>query len=135
MEVCLAIKKGIFNYDPLIECLVHPLADGGEGTLDVLADCLNLRTIKVEVNDPLFRPVDAHYQMSGDKSFIEMSLASGLQLLNAEERNCMRTTSYGTGELILHAIRNNARKIYLFIGGSATNDAGIGLACSMTDMT
>ena len=73
----------------------------------------------------------ASYYKKGQVAFIEMAMASGLQLLTAEERNCMETSSYGTGELMVDAIRNGATELFLFVGGSATNDAGIGMASAL----
>ena len=130
-QVCEAVAAGIHKYDAQIECLFHPLADGGEGTLDALEDTLNLQSISLEVNDPLFRPVEAGYRLTTDTAFVEMSQASGLQLLAESERNCMDTTTFGTGELIHDAIKHGARQIYLFVGGSATNDAGLGMASAL----
>ncbi len=130
-EVCLAIQKGIYKFDSKIETILHPLADGGEGTLDVLEKTMNLQTVHVEVHDPLFRPISFFYKKNNDTAFIEMAATSGLQLLKNEERNPMHTTTFGTGELILDAIQKGVKKIYLFIGGSATNDAGIGMAAAL----
>ena len=92
---------------------------------------LNLEPVILEVNDPLFRPIMATYYRSENSAYIEMAMASGLQLLNVEERNAMHTSTYGTGELIVDAVKNGATEIYLFVGGSATNDAGIGMASAM----
>ncbi|MEW7291392.1 glycerate kinase [Aquimarina sp. 2304DJ70-9] len=126
--VCDAIATGINKYDPTIEVVKHPLADGGDGSLDILEQHLDLKTIAVTVNDPLFRPIKAHYKKTNNIAYIEMATASGLALLKKKERNCMHTTTYGTGELILNAIQRGATTIYLSIGGSATCDLGIGMA-------
>ena len=104
------------------------MADGGEGTLDILISLLGLRTVRTTVHDPLFRPIPAHYGVVGKVAYVEMAVASGLPLLNEAERDPLRTTSFGTGELIRHAIAHGAQTVYLFVGGSATNDAGIGMA-------
>lgn len=130
-QVCEAIAKGIKRFDPAIETVLHPLADGGEGTLDILSSSMDLKDISIEVNDPLFRPVKAVYKMGGNKAYIEMAAASGLPLLTQEERDCLQTTTYGTGEMILDAIEKGAEHVYLFVGGSATNDAGIGMAAAL----
>ena len=127
-EVCQSIKRGINRFDQEIHCVLHPLADGGDGTLDVLKSVLKLKSRQVEVKDPLFRPLTAGYLYDDTTAYIEMSRASGLELLTPEERNCLVTTSYGTGQLIRDAIEKGLQTIYLFIGGSATNDAGIGAA-------
>ncbi len=130
-EVCRAIQKGINKYDPAIETILHPLSDGGEGTLEILGNTLDLETIYLTVNDPLFRPVQAFYKKNKDTALIEMATASGLELLNNKERNCLFTTTYGTGEMMLDAIEKGVKNIFLFIGGSATNDAGMGMAAAL----
>ncbi|MCB0621345.1 MAG: glycerate kinase, partial [Saprospiraceae bacterium] len=88
---------------------------------------------KVEVNDPLFRPVEGRLGLSGDghTAFVEMAQAAGIQLLARAERNCLYTTTFGVGELILGALERGARRILLGIGSSATNDAGIGMASAL----
>lgn len=130
-EVCTALSKGLKKNNPNLEIITRPMADGGDGSLEVLAHYFDLKTITVEVDDPLFRPINASYKMVGTTAYIEMAAASGLALLGKKERNCMETTSFGTGELILDAIRKGATSIYLFIGGSATNDAGMGIASAL----
>jgi glycerate kinase len=127
-QVCEAITLGIHDYDTEIEVVSHPLADGGEGTLDLLEAALKLKRVVVTVKDPLYRPVKSYYLKNDTEAFIEMALASGLQLLREEERNPLKTSTYGTGQLIEHAIRQGAKHIYLMIGGSATNDGGAGMA-------
>ncbi|WP_109829404.1 glycerate kinase [Reichenbachiella versicolor] len=130
-EVCAAIAKGVHKSFPKAEIITQPLADGGEGTLEAIEKSLSLESRTIEVHDPLFHKIKAPYMYKGDMAFIEMSKASGLQLLNKEDRNCMYTTSLGTGELIKDALQHGAKNIYLFIGGSATNDAGIGIASAL----
>jgi len=130
-EVCEALKAGIKKANLSAEIFSKPLADGGDGSLEVLQYYLDLKMITITVNDPLMQPIQASYSMTGDTAYIEMSKASGLILLVAAERNCMHTTSFGTGELITDAIEKGATKIYLFIGGSATNDGGIGIASAL----
>lgn len=133
IQVCEAIAEGIQEVAPGIEIIQCPLADGGEGTAEILTYHTQGNTITKEVNDPLMRPVEASFGISGDgtTAFIEMAVASGLYLLKAEERNCLYTTTYGTGELILEAIHRGVRKIILGIGGSATNDCGMGMAVAL----
>jgi glycerate kinase len=129
-EVCLAVERGIKK--TCDECSIEkvPLADGGEGTFDFLVNHFNAKIIHTEVNDPLFRKIVSAYGISDDgyTAFIEMAKASGLQLVENARQNPLHTTSIGTGELILDAINNGVKKIILGIGGSATNDAGIGMA-------
>lgn len=131
LEVCNALEKGIKTFDPTIEILQHPLADGGEGTLSIISTFLELKNCTTKVKNPLFEACEASYAVSHDTAFIEMTAASGLQLLSENQRNCYYTSSYGTGELILDAITRGYKKIVLFIGGSATNDAGIGMAAAL----
>jgi len=131
MEVCNAIEDGIKKANPLIETLKHPLADGGEGTLDILQNYFNLESFTVKVMNPLFKEIKATYKASEGTAYIEMSNASGLQLLEENEKDCYYTSTFGTGQLILDAIQKGYKNIVLFIGGSATNDAGIGMATAL----
>lgn len=131
LEVCLAIENGIKKFDSAIETIKHPLADGGEGTLDILQNYFELKTVSLLVKDPLFRDITATYMVSEDTAYIEMSNASGLQLLKEKDKNCCNTTTFGTGQFILAAIQKGFKNIVLFIGGSATNDAGIGMAAAL----
>jgi glycerate kinase len=131
-EVCEALARGLStNQEHEIKQL--PLADGGEGTQDFFLNYWNGKRIKVSVHDPLMRPFRAEYILSldGKSAFIEMATASGLLLLKAAERNPMHTTTFGTGELVRHALDQGVAEIYLGIGGSATNDAGLGMLGAM----
>lgn len=130
LQVCQAIERGVKLADSSIETFIFPLADGGEGTAEILAYHTGGRWETVQVHDALFRPIQAGYGISADgqTAFIEMAQAAGLQLLKTEERNPLKTSTYGVGELILSAMQKGVRKIVLGIGGSATNDAGIGMA-------
>ena len=130
-EVCGSMERGIHRYDSSIEVVKLPLADGGEGTLDVLEETLSLARAELVVNDPLFRPVSTYYLRNETQAFIEMARASGLQLLKEEERKPLLTSTFGTGELIKHALDQGVEEIYLLIGGSATNDGGIGMAAAL----
>ena len=127
-QVCAAMSEGIHAVDETIEVIVQPLADGGEGTSDLLEQALGLQKEWVVVNDPLFRTIKAHYLRNEEVAFIEMAHASGLQLLEENERSGLNTTTFGTGDLIKHALEQGVKEIYLMIGGSATNDGGIGMA-------
>lgn len=133
LEVCRAIARGLRRALPQAELLLFPMADGGEGTAEILTYHSRGERIEKEVNDPLFRPVTAGYGLSGDgkTAFIEMAAASGLPLLKQDERSALKTTTFGTGELILDAIERGVEKILLGIGGSATNDAGMGMAAAL----
>ncbi|MFM8294899.1 MAG: glycerate kinase [Microcystaceae cyanobacterium] len=112
------------------EIITHPLADGGEGSLEAIAACLpHYQWITLTVTGPLpNQTVTAKYLWltASQTAFIEMAQASGLTLLQPADYNPELTTTYGTGELIHHAIQQGAKQIYLVIGGSATNDAGLG---------
>lgn len=132
-EVCAAIEQGLLTIDPSLSIKSIPMADGGEGTCEILTENSGGSIISVEVSDPLFRTIKASYGISGDgtTAFIEMARASGLQLLKKEEQNPLKTSTYGTGELIADAINRNVKKIVLAIGGSATNDAGMGMAAAL----
>jgi glycerate 2-kinase len=129
-EACDALERGIKKRRPKSTIQKFPLADGGEGTLEVIQQAHGGTWISVDVQDPLFRKIQAEYLWLADQkmAYIEMSRASGLMLLTAKERNPGLTSSIGTGELILAAIEKGAEKIVLTLGGSATNDAGIGMA-------
>lgn len=128
-KVCEAIKKGFLHSDKELEFKIIPMADGGEGTAAMLAEYTGGKMIQVEAKDPFFRPVQASYGISGDgkTAFVEMASASGLQLLRPEERNARRGTTYGTGQLIRSALDNGVSEVVLGVGGSATNDGGIGM--------
>lgn len=129
-EFCDTVEKGLKKVFPEAKVVKTPLADGGDGTIEVVADYLDASSVSVQVKDPLFRNMEARYLLSGDglTAYIEMSEASGYKLLDKGEMNCMHTTSLGTGELIVDALEKGARKIVLGIGGSATNDGGMGMA-------
>ena len=106
-----------------------PMADGGEGTVDALLAACGGEKIRAVVEDPLGRPVEASYAMlPGGRAVIEMAAASGLTLLAPGERDPRATSSYGTGQLILDALTRGARDVTVALGGSATNDGGMGLA-------
>ena len=128
-EVASAAERGI--HATLPDCHVQKIAiaDGGEGTVEALVTTLNGEWREVRVHDPLMRPIMARYGVvdGGRTAVIEMSAASGLPLLTPEERNPLLTTTYGTGEMIADALRRGARRLLIGIGGSATNDAGMGM--------
>jgi glycerate kinase len=129
-EVCDAVSDAILDINTLHKIEKVPLADGGEGTFEILVARFEGHIKKVSVLDPLHRPIIAEYGLSkdGTQAFIEMAKASGLQLLKEDERNPLFCSSIGTGQLILDALNEGVTHITLGIGGSATNDAGIGLA-------
>src|SRR5687767_12816798 len=112
-EVCAAIVSGVRHAVTATDIIEIPLADGGEGTRAILTKASGGRDVTVRVSDPLGRTMDAVYGISADgrKAFIEMSAASGLQLLKPAEHNPLNTSTVGTGELIRHALDNGAREI------------------------
>ncbi|MFN8357607.1 MAG: glycerate kinase [Spirosomataceae bacterium] len=128
-----ALAQGIGRSFPAAQCRVLPLADGGEGSLEVLKMALHGEYVSCEVHDPLFRKIPASYLWieANQTAIVEMARASGIELLRPEERNCLITTSLGTGELIRHALDKGARHITLTVGGTATNDAGMGMAAAL----
>lgn len=123
-----AVKRGILKACPDAEVTVLPLADGGEGTLDCIAPYIGGEEIRLKVAGPLGDPVDSSYiyDRKNETAYIEMAKASGLTLISEEERNPYLTTSYGTGELIRDAVEKGVERLYVFIGGSASNDGGAG---------
>ena len=129
-EVCNAIRSGLTQADPNLNITSVPMADGGEGTCELLTQHFHGDTISVEITGPRFKRINAEYGISkdGNTAFIEMAKASGLQLLKPEDRNPLLTTTLGTGELIKDALNRGVKKILMGIGGSATNDGGIGMA-------
>jgi glycerate kinase len=132
-EVCRAIEEGVMLAFPRALTDSVPLADGGEGTARILTANTNGKFVSVDVHDPLGGIIQAQYGISGDGStaFIEMSVASGLSLLSPDEYNPLLTSTFGTGELIRHALESGVKKIVLGIGGSATTDGGIGMAAAL----
>ena len=128
-EVCIAMEKGIKRVNKNIECIHVPMADGGEGTTQSLVDATGGTMYNCEVYGPMGDKVIARYGILGDgkTAVIEMAEASGIQLVNIEDRNPMIATTYGTGELIKEVLDKNVERIIIGIGGSATNDAGAGM--------
>ncbi|MHB9038504.1 MAG: glycerate kinase, partial [Armatimonadota bacterium] len=128
VEAADAIKQGVISALADAEIVKIPLADGGEGTLEALVQATGGQLRKIEVYDPLMRPVKACFGLldGGKTAVIEMASASGLPLLSEDECNPLITSTYGTGQLMLAAVELGVEKIILGIGGSATNDGGTG---------
>ncbi len=128
-----AVKEAIYRLDSKTEVLVKPLADGGEGTVDALAEGAYSETHALEVKDPLLNTVIAKYCIlkASNTAVIEMASASGLTLIPQDKRNPLETTTYGVGELIKDAIKNGCRRFIVGIGGSATNDGGTGMLTAL----
>ena len=129
IQVAEAISKGVLKIIPNAEIIKIPISDGGEGLLDALVNDKNGKIITVKVYDPLYRSIAAEYGIlnEGTTAVIEMAKASGLELLKEQEKNPYNTSSYGTGQLILDALDRGCQKIIIGIGGSATNDGGMGM--------
>ncbi len=123
------IEKGARKVFEFADILSIPMADGGEGTVQSLVDSTKGVIVSTKVSGPLLKEVEAFYGILGDgaTAVIEMAAASGLPLLREDERNPMKTTTFGTGELIKHALDRGCKKIIIGIGGSATNDGGAGM--------
>ena len=133
LEFCSAVEEGVKAILPDVEVLKLPLADGGDGTIEVVNFYLNGIEVKVTVNNPFFQLIEATYLYSEalKTAFIEMAEASGVKLLKQEQFDCKNATTLGTGEMIVDAINKGASKVILGIGGSATNDCGIGMATAL----
>lgn len=131
IEVAQAATRGIKAVYPDCEVIAVNVADGGEGTVEAIVNTLGGEMVTATVSDPLGRPIQARYGIAGNKAIIEMAAASGLPLLRPEERNPWLTSTHGTGELIMDAMRRGCRQFLIGIGGSATNDAGTGMLKAM----
>jgi len=130
LEVATCIEKGIRRVMPRARCIKIPMADGGEGTVQSLVDATGGRFVRRRVTGPLGEKVMARYGILGDgtTAVIEMAEASGLPLVPRDKRNPLKTTTYGTGELIIDALKRGVSQIIIGIGGSATVDGGSGMA-------
>lgn len=128
-DVAEEIKKGFLEIFPSAHYTLLPVADGGEGTVEAMVAALKGQIINTEITDPLGAKGHAHYGLSGDKqcAIIEMASASGLERVPVAQRDPRITTSYGTGELIKHALDQGISRCIIGLGGSATNDAGSGM--------
>lgn len=128
LQAGAAAKEGILRAIPTATVSVKPVADGGEGTVNALVSGLSGRSVTIAVTGPLDETVEATYGILPDHTaVIEMAEAAGLPLVPAEKRNPMNTTTYGVGEMILHALDEGCRSFIIGIGGSATNDGGTGM--------
>ena len=131
LDVATAASAGVIEVYPDSEIVSVNVADGGEGTVEAIVDALVGEIVKVQVSDPLGRKIETSYGIAGETAILEMAAASGLPLLTAEERNPWATSTLGTGEMIMDAIARGCRKFLVGIGGSATNDAGVGMLQAM----
>ena len=130
LNVANAVQKGVRRIFPDAQILTCPVADGGDGTLETLVESSGGKIMETNVADPTGKPIVAQWGAMGDgnTAVIEMARTSGLALLTLEERDPLNTTTYGLGEIIVSALNKGFRKFIVGIGGSATNDAGAGMA-------
>ena len=128
-EVAECAERAIHKVFPDCEVVKIPVGDGGEGTVETLIAAMQGKTVGCVVHDPLMHPIEVRYGISGDgkTAVMEMAAASGLTLVPVSERNPFLTTTYGTGEMIKDALSRGCRNFLIGIGGSATNDAGMGM--------
>ncbi|HED04922.1 MAG TPA: glycerate kinase, partial [Candidatus Fraserbacteria bacterium] len=128
-EAARTIAAGLHAADPNIKTQECPLADGGEGTLTILLRALGGQEFTTGVLDPLGREIQARYGLldAGSTALIEIAQAAGLTLLKPRERDPLKASSYGVGQLISAALDQGARQIWIGLGGSATVDGGAGM--------
>ncbi|PHR70937.1 MAG: glycerate kinase [Arcobacter sp.] len=129
IEVAKSIKNGFKSIFPEATYILSPLGDGGEGTVSSMIYSMNGTLVKTRVQNALGENIDSFYGLinNNNTAVIEMAAASGLEHIKEEKRNIMKSSTYGFGELILHAIHKGVKHLILCLGGSATNDAGIGM--------
>lgn len=131
VEICRIVSEAIRAQDPEAAVCAIPVADGGEGTVDAFLAALGGECVEMICKGPYGKDMSAHYAMLPDgTAVIEMAMAAGLPLVG-ETRNPEKTTTYGVGQMIAHALHNGAGKIVLGLGGSATNDGGCGAAAAL----
>ncbi|MBV9617977.1 MAG: glycerate kinase [Verrucomicrobia bacterium] len=132
-EVCDAIAAGLRDVSPAVKIDIVPMADGGEGTAEVIGQALDASWIKCKAHDPLGREIEARYAWVDARkvAVMEMSEAAGMRRLKPTELNPEVATTFGVGEMLLDAAKRGAREIIIGLGGSATNDGGFGMACSL----
>ncbi len=127
MEAGYAAKAGILRAVPEAEVVVRPLADGGEGTTDALIEGMDGERVELRVKGPYGETVGAHYGYIPKEELVVMEMAEAAGITISKRREPMEATTYGVGEMILHALDRGCRKFIIGIGGSATNDGGIGM--------
>ncbi|MGB1801123.1 MAG: glycerate kinase [Gammaproteobacteria bacterium] len=130
LQVATALEKGVKRVLPKANCIKVPMADGGEGTVQSLVDGTGGKFFRKKVTGPTGNKISARFGIlaDGETAVIEMAEASGLHLVSGKTQNPLKTTSYGTGELMLEVAKRGVKKIIIGIGGSATNDGGVGMA-------
>ena len=131
LEAGKAAEIGIKNAAPSAEVKIYPLADGGEGTCKTLTEGLGGKIKSVKISGALGKRIAAEFGEIGDLAIIEMASAAGLSQVPQNLRNPLRTTTFGVGEMILHAVKDGCRNFIIGIGGSATNDCGLGMLTAL----
>lgn len=129
-EICEIAAQQAARFFPGCEVVGLPVADGGEGTVDSFLACLPGEKVHLEVTGPNFERVESFYGSFGETAIIEMAAAAGLPMVG-DDKNPSKTTTFGVGELMRHALSNGAKRIILALGGSATNDGGCGAASAL----
>ena len=130
MEICALMEKAIHKHFPACDVKSIPVADGGEGSVEAFLTALGGEKIYAQVSGPYLEPMEAFYGLIGDTAVIEMAACAGLPLVG-ENKDPSRTSTYGVGELMAHALEKGAKKIIMGLGGSATNDGGCGAAAAL----
>ena len=128
-----ALKSGILKAIPDANFYSALVSDGGDGFLDSVAEYSDSESVSCDTKDPLGRPIDSYYLYDPETAtaYIEMAKTAGLELLDISERSPLTTSTYGTGIQIKHALESGAKRIFVGLGGSATNDAGMGIAAAL----
>lgn len=129
-EICQIVTEEAARFFPTCEIVGLPVADGGEGTVDSFLECMTGEKVLIEVSGPYFSRVESFYGRFGDTAIIEMAAAAGLPMVG-DDKDPTRTTTYGVGELVRHALEHGAKRVILALGGSATNDGGCGAASAV----
>ena len=127
IELCELARAEVEKIFPGCEVLTLPVADGGEGTVECFLHAMPGERVSVRVKGPFLEEIDSFYGRFGDLAVVEMAAAAGLPMVE-DRKDPTRTSTYGVGELMLHAVRHGARRIILGLGGSCTNDGGCGLS-------
>lgn len=130
LEICRIARESIPKFFPQCQVLTVPVADGGEGTVDCFVEAIGAQHVKAVVTGPYGEPIQASYGRKDGCAIIEMTAAAGLPMVG-ERRDPARSTTYGVGQLIAHAVEHGCREILLGLGGSATNDGGCGCAAAL----
>lgn len=130
-EVAKAIKRGLQKALPESECLLLPVGDGGEGTVDAIKSALGLEERTTQVTGPFGDELQMPYVQKGELALFEVADLVGLAKIPIEKRNPLKIQTKGIGQLILHLIEHGMKEIYIGVGGTSSNDGGIGIASGL----